>query len=139
MAPTQPEGLNRRQVLGSAAGLVAAGILPGIQAAQAAASGKILRCKVLVSEGSLSRLFQHADGRNVGILTATKSTHTADTNLALNKELRWEIRTYGFGVLHIKGEYIEDIGASSERVLDTEHSYILVGKDRDDSGNIVSK
>ena len=34
MAPNQPEGFNRRQLLGSAAGLVTAGIAPGIDQAR---------------------------------------------------------------------------------------------------------
>lgn len=41
MAPTQPEGLNRRQLLGSAAGLVAACVAPGISAARGADSAEV--------------------------------------------------------------------------------------------------
>jgi hypothetical protein len=34
MAPSQSKGFNRRQLLGSAAGLIAAGVAPGVDAAQ---------------------------------------------------------------------------------------------------------
>src|SRR5690349_1633303 len=41
MAPSQPEGFNRRQLLGSAAGLVAASVANGVDAAQEAEPAQV--------------------------------------------------------------------------------------------------
>jgi len=42
MAPNQSEGFNRRQLLGSAAGLVAVGVAPDIELAQGAAPAEVV-------------------------------------------------------------------------------------------------
>jgi hypothetical protein len=50
MAPPHPKRFNRRQLLGSAAGVVAAGIVPGVEKARGADPATVTLAKSKVGE-----------------------------------------------------------------------------------------
>jgi hypothetical protein len=94
--------------------------------------------KFMLSEAankSLSRIMAHAQGRNVGIITAHRGEHDKATNNARNKDLAHDIRKAGLGFVHVKGRYVENYGKPEARHVD-EHSYFVMGKKGNDSGHL---
>jgi len=88
-----------------------------------------------LNESSLSRVFTHTQGRNIGMMTAHRGEHTAEENKQRNHELEGDIRKHGFGFTHVKGRYIENHGTPQARAVD-EHSYLIHGKKGDDKGEL---
>jgi hypothetical protein len=93
---------------------------------------------VILNEASVGRLYQHVQGRNVGIITANRGVNTAKENLTNNRALEGHIKKAGFGFVHVKGAYIEKRGTPEEQTHDTEHSYVVVGDKGDDKGRLKS-
>jgi hypothetical protein len=71
---------------------------------------------------------------NVGLITAYRRELTPPENEACDAELRAEIRRHRFGLLYLRGRYIENYGLPCARPTD-EHGYLVRGND-DDSGNL---
>lgn len=91
----------------------------------------------ILNEASLSRVMQHTKERNIGMITAFRSENTKQENLKLNKNLEADIRKAGFGVIRVKGRYIENFGTEDATPVD-ENSYLVVGDKGDDSGKLLS-
>jgi hypothetical protein len=84
---------------------------------------------------SLSRIHQHVQGRNVGMITANRGENTEQENKQRNKELEHHIRKAGYGFVKVKGRYIENHGTEHARAVD-EHSYLVIGKKGNDNGHL---
>ena len=84
---------------------------------------------------SLSRVWQHTQNRNVGILTAHRAGNDVATNNRHNAELAAAIRASGLGYLKVKGRYVENYGTPDAKNVD-ENSYLVVGKEGDDNGQL---
>ena len=90
----------------------------------------------ILNEASLSRVMQHTRERNIGMITAFRSENTKQENIKLNKQLEADIRKIGYGVIRVKGRYIENYGSDSATPVD-ENSYLVVGDKGDDKGKLL--
>lgn len=102
---------------------------------------------------SLSRIRAYLQGRNIGIITAYRASHTDEArkeyaselvgkpehqhtdwiNGRRNSSLMAHIRNHGFGFVHIRGTYVLNIGDPNEKRFE-QHSYLMIGIKRDDHG-----
>jgi hypothetical protein len=94
------------------------------------------RAKTILAEAaskSLSRIRQHTQDRNIGMISAHRGEHTPEENKQRTAELASDIKAGGFGHVHVKGRYIENHGSENARPVD-EHSFLVIGKKGDDGG-----
>ena len=91
--------------------------------------------KQFLNESSLSRVYQHTQDRNIGLITAHRKEFTPEENKTRNSQLKNDIHKAGFGHVHVRGSYIENKGAPQEKKVD-EHSFLVIGKKGNDSGNL---
>jgi len=84
-------------------------------------------------EASLSRVFNHTQNRNIGIISANRNNLTPKENKIRTSHLKSEIAKY-FGYITIKGSYIENKGQPDERKVE-EISFLVIGNNND-SGNL---
>jgi hypothetical protein len=99
---------------------------------------QLLRFEQFIDEAaskSLARVHQHAQGRNIGMITAHRGENTAQENKSRNKELEHHIRKAGYGFVKVKGRYIENHGTDRAKAVD-EHSYLVIGKKGHDNGHL---
>jgi hypothetical protein len=89
-----------------------------------------------LQESSLGRVLSHTKDRNLGIITAHRhnpalsAEENAKTNKANNQSLMNDIRKAGFGYIHVKGRYVENMGTPQQRNVD-EHSFMVIGHKED--------
>lgn len=83
---------------------------------------------------ALSRVWHHAKTRNIGIISADRGEHKPSERRNNRNLLKADIRQAGFGYIHARGRFIENLGTKEERPVD-EHSFIVIGNDQD-SGNL---
>lgn len=88
-----------------------------------------------LEESSLSRIYSHTQNRNIGMITANRADNLPEDNKIANANLHKDIRNAGFGLLNVTGHYIENKGEPTENKV-KEHSYLVIGKSGDDSGNL---
>lgn len=93
--------------------------------------------QVILNEASLSRVHAHTQGRNIGMITAHRGENTPEENNKRNAELETSIRKAGYGFVKVKGRYIENHGTPEAKPVD-EKSYLVVGKEGDDKGHLLS-
>ena len=94
-----------------------------------------------LTESSLSRLYDHNQKHDCGIITAfryarecgTGIPYTKTENLKRNSSLLGDLRSKGYGVTAVKGAYIENYGSKDAREVQ-ENSFFVV--DIKDSGNL---
>jgi hypothetical protein len=91
-----------------------------------------------LNESSLSRVMQHTKERNIGMITAFRSENTKQENLKLNKELESDIRKLGYGLIRVKGRYIENYGTENATPVD-ENSFLVVGDKGDDKDKLLKQ
>jgi len=91
--------------------------------------------KTILNESSVSRVLQHTKDRNIGAITAHRGEYDSAENARRNKKLETDIRSHGFGFVHVKGRYIENHGTPDATAVD-EHSYLIVGSKGDDGGKL---
>lgn len=91
--------------------------------------------KEILVESSLSRIHQHTQDRNIGMITAHRGENTPEQNKAANRELENNIKAAGHGYVKVKGRYLENHGTAQERPVD-ENSFLVIGKKGDDSGEL---
>jgi len=88
-----------------------------------------------LDESSISRVWNHTQNRNVGIITAHRGEMSDDEKLHANRNLEADIRDKkkggGFGFIHVKGRYIENRGTPTERTVEHEHSYVVTSPAND--------
>ena len=81
-----------------------------------------------VKESSLSRIYQHTIGRELGIITAFRNRHTKSKNLSRNRTLAGVLRDAGYGYIKLEGHWAEGYGTS--KVVDThEESLLVIGEE----------
>ena len=91
--------------------------------------------KQLIQEASLSRVYTHTKGRNIGMITAHRGEYTAEENKQRNSQLESDIRKHGLGFVKVKGRYIENHGTPNAKSVD-EESYLVIGKHGHDNGHL---
>ncbi len=84
---------------------------------------------------SLSRIYSHSQGRNVGILTAHRGENSPQENKSRNEALKKDIKAHGYGYVHVRGRYVENKGEPNEKHVE-EHSFMLIGHKGDDKGKL---
>jgi hypothetical protein len=85
---------------------------------------------------SLSRVYNHAQNRNIGMISAQRGENTAAENRAADLELRDHIRKAGLGYVRVKSRYTENQGTPQERKV-SERSLLVMGKKGHDSGHLL--
>ena len=126
---THFERMDRRRFLVSATATVACTSLAA-PVEQVEAAGP----EVVVRIGPPERPQSDVEAWNVGLITAYRRELTPAENQALDADLRTEIRHHRFGLLYLRGRYIESYGLPCAKLTD-EHAYLVIGHD-DDSGNL---
>lgn len=81
---------------------------------------------------SLSRIWQHSNESNIGMITAYRGEFDVKQNNARNKELASLIRQAGFGYVQVTGFYIENLGQNDERKVQ-EKSFLVMSSATDSS------
>ena len=84
-------------------------------------------------ESSLSRIWRHTQEHQSGGITAFRPEFTKSENLARNKQMLAYLMNKGYSVTTVKGSYVENKGAPTERRT-SETSFFVV--DMKDSGNL---
>ena len=97
---------------------------------------EILTNESILGESSLSRVHQHTLDRNIGLISASRGERTQVENQALHSQLGQQIRAAGFGMINVRGRYIENYGTENAVPVD-ERAYLVVGMPGDDSGNLL--
>jgi len=90
-----------------------------------------------LEESSLSRIHQHTQDRNIGMITSNRDGKSPEQSVADNRELEKSIKAAGHGYIHVKGRYIEGYGTPNAVTKD-EHSYLVMGKKGNDNGELKS-
>jgi len=88
-----------------------------------------------LAESNLSRVYQHTQERNIGLISAHRGENTHEENVSKTKELSDAIQQNGFGHIVLKGNYPENKGTEHETPR-REHSYLVIGKKGDDNGKL---
>jgi hypothetical protein len=87
---------------------------------------------LVLTEGSLSRLFRHfKDGNALAVVTASRKKATPAENKKNNNELRGFVRNADFGFSKVEGSYPEE-QENGETVQVTEDSTIIFGQKPED-------
>lgn len=81
---------------------------------------------------SLSRVWQHTQTSNVGIITAFRGEFDIKTNESLNQKLAQEIRSHGFGYIQVTGFYVENLGQEDEKKVQ-EKSFLITSYANDNN------
>jgi hypothetical protein len=89
----------------------------------------------LLTETTLSRIHQHTQGRNIGMITAHRGEHTAAENHERNQSLARDIRHAGYGFVHVHGHYPEKTESGETRHV-KEHSFLVIGHKGHDNGHL---
>jgi len=124
---THSQRVDRRGFLVSAATVACTGVITPAQQSEAAEP-----CVVHIGrpEGTRSDI----ESWNVGLITAFRRERTAAGNNARDAELRIEISLRRFGMLFLRGRYIENCRSRHAGQTD-ERAYLIFGNN-DDSGNL---
>lgn len=78
-----------------------------------------------ILESGLSKLYEHSQDHDFGIITACRSEYNVRENQQRNKSLKAKLRALRYGVTAIAGAYIENYG--SENAIEVrEDSYFVV-------------
>ncbi len=77
---------------------------------------------VRMDEASLSRVYSHTQGTNIGIIASDRAELSPAERKSRNAELYSDIRSAGFGVIKIKCHYIEDCGTPGAQ--DVEEDFV---------------
>lgn len=85
-------------------------------------------------ESSLSRIWQHSQDSNMGMITAYRGEFDIKQNEKRNKELTANIRDEGFGYIPVTGFYIENQGQEDEKKVQ-EKSFVVISSP-DDGGRL---
>lgn len=87
----------------------------------------MLKIKEIISESSLSRVWQHAQSdKPFAILTAFRGEYTEEENRRRNEQLAAQIKRAGFGYFFLDGYWIENEG-TPEEVHVSEDSIFAIG------------
>lgn len=92
--------------------------------------------KAIINEASLSRVYNHTQNRNIGLISAARGDKDAATNDNNHRELGNKIRKAGYGHIKVHGGYTENKGTPQERYV-KEKSYLVVGKKGHDNGQLL--
>jgi hypothetical protein len=85
--------------------------------------------KVLSSGANWTRLMQHAEEKEIGIITSFRSGKSLKENRKRNQQLANDIRSAGYGFVKVDGGYVQNFGEDTAQDVD-EESYFVVGNDK---------
>ena len=91
-----------------------------------------------INEASLSRVYKHYTEHDSGTISgfryATKcgegETYSSEANNSRNRLLKSKLLTKGFGVIPIKGVYIENYGSDKAKEIDEESFFVVDLEDK---------
>ncbi len=86
-----------------------------------------------MNEAKLSRLVKHMDEHETGMLTAFRGEFSKKDNKKRNASLLMKLQNKGYGVISVKGSYIENYGSSDEKEVGENVFFVI---DLKDKGNI---
>jgi hypothetical protein len=81
-------------------------------------------------ESSLSRIYQHSQESNLGMITAYRGQYSVQQNEKRNSQLMSDIRSAGFGYVPVTGHYIENPGTPEEQKV-IEKSFLVISSSQD--------
>jgi len=88
----------------------------------------------MLHESSLSRIYQHSQESNMGMITAYRGQYPVEQNEKRNSQLVSDIRSAGFGYVSVTGFYVENPGTPEERKV-REKSFLVISS-ANDSGRL---
>jgi hypothetical protein len=89
--------------------------------------------KEVLQESSLSRIWRHTQDHVSGAISGYRGDNSKDTNKQNNREIKAYLRTKGYSVTSVSGNYIENFGSDDAREVG-EPSFFVV--DINDTGNL---
>lgn len=90
----------------------------------------------MLTESSLSRLWETFKTHDIGIITTNRSELTSKENSINNKILMGKLKSEGYGIIKVKGYFIENY-MTDNPIKVKEESLLVV--DNKDSGNLKKK
>ena len=84
----------------------------------------------MLHESSLSRIYQHSQESNMGMVTAYRGDYSIQQNEKRNSSLVSDIRSAGFGFVPVIGYYIENPGTPEETKV-VEKSFVVISSSND--------
>jgi hypothetical protein len=124
---THSQRVDRRGFLVSAATVACTGVIGPAEQSEVAVPH-------VLHIGRSERALSDIESWNVGLITAFRREHAVAENNARDAELRSEISRHRFGVLFLRGRYVENC-RSQHANSTVERAYLIFGND-DDSGNL---
>jgi hypothetical protein len=102
---------------------------------------KIVEDLESINEKSLTRIYQHTQDHDTGIITAERfapdcgkgTPYTNKENKQRNKSLRAKLQSMRYGITSARGTYIENLGSDNEHEVG-ENAFFVV--DLDDTGDL---
>lgn len=91
----------------------------------------------IINEASLSRVHQHSQGRNIGIISAMRGERSHEENETAHRELAGHIRKAGYGYVKVHSGFEENKGTPQARKV-LEKSYLVIGKKGHDNDHLVN-
>lgn len=85
---------------------------------------------------SLSRIIDHIQNRNLGIISASRGIYPEKENLQRSSDLEKDIRGSGFGFVKMKGHYIEGFGTETPSEPSKELVFFVIGEKGEDNGKL---
>ena len=89
-------------------------------------------------EQSFSRVLDHTQHRNIGIISAARGDLSPAENNKRHAQLKQDIKAGGHGYIRIRGSYTENAGQPNERKV-KEKSLLVIGKEGDDKGELLGR
>lgn len=88
------------------------------------------------ASSSLSRILDHIQNRNIGIVSASRGIYPETENNQRSSNLERDIRSAGFGFVKMKGHYIEGFGTETPSEPAKESVFFVIGEKGDDNGKL---
>jgi hypothetical protein len=87
-------------------------------------------------EQSFSRLLNHTQNRNIGLISAARGDLSPAENNHRHAQLKDDLRKSNLGYVRVSGAYTENKGEPNERHV-KEKSLLVIGKEGHDNGHLL--
>ena len=95
-----------------------------------------MKINEILSESSLSRIYNHVKNHSVGAITAYRGNNSPSTNEQLNRRLASYLSSRGYGITQIEGGFIENQGTPDEREITEKTFFVVNPTEGDDDGKL---
>jgi hypothetical protein len=95
-----------------------------------------MKVKELLTEASLSRIYQHVKNHSVGAITAYRNDKDKKTNELSNRKLTSYLTNRGYNITVIDGGYVENPGTENEHEVTEKTLFVVNPKEGDDNDQL---